>query len=359
MAAGGEQSQDKTEQPTSKKLSDAREKGNVPSSREVPSVLILLGGITVLFFGGSWMFGQLGLIMRSMYQQAGTMVLTVENLNLLFWDVSIQSLKVLLPLMLVVVTAGAAGSVLQFGFLMTTGKMTPDLSKLNPVNGLKRMVSLRSFVELIKSLIKLAIVGTVAYIIIRRYVDEIPGLMQLFPGGILAFIGKAAFQISIYAALALFLMAALDFGYTRWQHTQDLKMTKQEVRDEYKQREGDPAVKARIRSIQRELARHRMMEAVPGATVVITNPTHLAIAIRYEEGMHAPTVVAKGAGLIAEKIKEIAEAHSIPHVENKPLAQTLFKSTEIGDFIPVDLYKAVAEVLAYVYRLKGLVRQVE
>jgi flagellar biosynthetic protein FlhB len=155
--------------------------------------------------------------------------------------------------------------------------------------------------------------------------------------------------------MVLFLMAVLDFVYTKWQHQQDLKMTKQEVKDEYKQREGDPSVKARIRSVQREMARRRMMEAVPEATVVITNPTHLAIALKYEEGMHAPTVVAKGAGFVAEKIKSIAIENDIPLVENKPLARTMFKSTEVGDYIPAELYRAVAEILAYVFRLKSLV----
>jgi flagellar biosynthetic protein FlhB len=157
--------------------------------------------------------------------------------------------------------------------------------------------------------------------------------------------------------MVLFVMAVLDFVYTKWQHTQDLKMTKQEVRDEHKQREGDPAVKARIRSVQREMARKRMMEAVPEATVVITNPTHLAIALKYDDGMHAPTVVAKGAGFIAQKIKAIAADSGFPLVENKPLARTMFKTTDIGDCIPANLYRAVAEVLAYVYRLKGLTHQ--
>jgi flagellar biosynthetic protein FlhB len=179
--------------------------------------------------------------------------------------------------------------------------------------------------------------------------------MQLSVGNILKFIGQVSFQMSLYTCMVLFLMAVLDFAYTKWQHQQDLKMTKQEVKDEYKQREGDPSVKARIRSVQREMARKRMMEAVPDATVVITNPTHLAIALKYEEGMSAPTVVAKGAGFVAQKIKAIATENDIPLVENKPLARAMFKLTEVGDFIPADLYRAVAEILAYVYRLKGLV----
>ncbi|WP_372679373.1 flagellar biosynthesis protein FlhB [Desulfosarcina sp.] len=351
----GEQSQDKTEQPTGKKLADSRQKGNVAQSREIPSVLILTGSLGVLFFAGSWMLGRLTEVMRAMYQRAGTLSMLPETMHTLFLEIFLNGIVVLVPLMLAVMTAAVLGNVAQFGFLFTGEKLSPNLAKLNPISGLKKLMSLRSLVELAKSIIKLVIISGVAYIVIHRYLDQIPGLMQLSIGNIIRFIGQVSFQICLYTCMVLFLMAALDFAYTRWQHQQDLKMTKQEVKDEYKQREGDPSVKARIRSVQREMARRRMMEAVPEATVVITNPTHLAIALKYEEGMHAPTVVAKGAGFIAQKIKAIAIENDIPLVENKPLARTIFKSTEIGDFIPAELYRAIAEILAYVFRLKGLV----
>jgi flagellar biosynthetic protein FlhB len=350
----GEQSQDKTEQPTSKKLADARQKGNVAQSREIPSVLILAGSIGVLFFGGSWMFGRLTAMMRIIYQRAGSLTIAPETMNSLFWELFLNGIVVLIPLMLAVMTAGVVGNVAQFGFLFTGEKLTPNLAKLNPISGLKKLVSLRSLVELAKSVIKLVIISGVAYVVFARYLEQIPGLMQMSIGNILKFIGQVSFQLCLYTCMVLFLMAVLDFSYTKWQHHQDLKMTKQEVQDEHKQREGDPAVKARIRSVQREMARQRMMEAVPEATVVITNPTHLAIAISYAEGMHAPTVVAKGAGFVAQKIKAIAAENDVPLVENKPLARAIFQSAEIGDFIPADLYRAVAEILAYVYRLKGL-----
>ena len=351
----GDSSQDKTEQPTGKKLEDARQKGNVPQSREVPSVLILSGSVAVLFFAGSWMLGRLTEIMRAMYQRAGTLTMAPETMHTLFWDIFLNCVVILIPLMLVVVTAGVFGNVVQFGFLITGEKLTPNLAKLNPISGLKKLVSLKSLVELAKSIVKLVIISVVAYIVLHRYLDQIPGLMQLSIGNILSFIGQVSFQMCFYTCMVLFLMAVLDYAYTKWQHQHDLKMSKQEVKDEHKQREGDPSVKARIRSVQREMARKRMMEAVPEATVVITNPTHLAIALKYEEGMPAPIVMAKGAGFVAQKIKSIATDNDIPLVENKPLARTIFKSTEIGDFIPADLYRAVAEILAYVYRLKGLV----
>jgi flagellar biosynthetic protein FlhB len=351
----GDSSQDKTEQPTGKKLEDARKKGNVPQSREVPSVLILSGSVGVLFFAGSWMLGRLTEIMRAMYQRAGTLTMAPETMHTLLWEIFLNSVVILIPLMLVVLTAGVFGNVVQFGFLITGEKLSPNLAKLNPISGLKKLVSLKSLVELVKSIVKLLIISGIAYVVLNRYLDQIPGLMQLSVGNIIGFIGQVSFQMCFYTCMVLFLMAVLDYAYTKWQHQHDLKMTKQEVKDEYKQREGDPSVKARIRSVQREMARKRMMEAVPEATVVITNPTHLAIAIKYEEGMPAPIVVAKGAGFVAQKIKAIATDNDIPLVENKPLARTMFKSTEVGDFIPADLYRAVAEILAYVYRLKGLV----
>lgn len=351
----GEQSQDKTEQPTGKKLGDARQKGNVAQSREIPSVMILSGSIGVLYFGGSWMLERLTDVMRVMYHRAGTLNMMPETMHTLFWEIFLSCVVVLIPLMLVVMTAGVLGNVAQFGFLFTGEKLTPNLAKLNPISGLKKLISLRSLVELAKSIVKLVIIGGVAYLVIGRYLDQIPGIMQISIGNIIRFIGQVSFQVCFYTCMVLFLMAVLDFAYTKWQHKQDLKMTKQEVKDEYKQREGDPSVKARIRSVQREMARRRMMEAVPEATVVITNPTHLAVALKYEEGMQAPTVVAKGAGFVAQKIKALAIDNDIPLVENKPLARTMFKSTEIGDFIPAELYRAVAEILAYVYRLKGLV----
>jgi flagellar biosynthetic protein FlhB len=351
----GDSSQDKTEQPTGKKLADERQKGNVVQSREVPAVMVLSGSLGVLFFGGSWMLGRLTATMRGVYQQAGSFDVMPGTMHTLFWELFLSTIVILIPLMLVVMTAGVVGNVAQFGFLFTGEKLTPNLAKLNPINGIKKLFSLRSLVELAKSILKLIIIGGVAYAVINRHLDQIPGLMQLSVGGILSFIGQVSFQICFYTCIVLLLMAMLDYAYTKWQHHHDLKMTKQEVKDEHKQQEGDPSVKARIRSVQREMARRRMMEAVPQATVVITNPTHLAIAIQYEDGMQAPKVVAKGAGFIAQKIKALAAENNVPLVENKPLARTMFKTTDIGDFIPAELYRAVAEILAYVYRLKGMV----
>jgi len=201
----------------------------------------------------------------------------------------------------------------------------------------------------------LIIIGGVAVLVLSSEIDQAPNLVRLDISQILSFVGMVAFKICLYACLVLAVMAALDYAFQRWQHEEKLKMTKQEVKDEARQREGDPKVKARIRSVQIEMARRRMMEAVPGATVVVTNPTHLAVALKFEAAaMVAPQVVAKGAGHVAARIKELAKAHGVPVIEQKPLAQALFKAVEIGDFIPSNLYRAVAEILAYVYRLKRI-----
>ncbi|MCP4688204.1 MAG: flagellar biosynthesis protein FlhB, partial [Desulfobacterales bacterium] len=261
---------------------------------------------------------------------------------------------ILSPLMLAVMIAGVVGNVAQFGFLFTTDSLTPNLGKLNPVSGVKRLFSLKSLVELVKSVLKLLVVGLIAYLVLKGELDNIPGLMFLGVRDILDFIGDVSFDIILYVSLVLIILAVLDFSYQRWQHEKDMRMTKQEVKDEGKEREGDPQIKARIRSAQMELSRRRMMEKVPEADVVITNPTHYAVALQFNpKEMVAPRVVAKGSNLVAQKIKKIARENHVPVLEDKPLAQALYKAVDIDDFIPAELYRAVAEVLAYVYRLNG------
>jgi flagellar biosynthesis protein FlhB len=349
--------QEKTEPATDKKRSDARAKGQVAKSQEISSVAILLGSLAVFMFGGSWVFLNLKEFMGYSFQNIGTTrlndVVSVRNLIATAFKSAILTLS---PLMFTVLVVGVAANIAQVGFQFSSKSLTPDISRLNPLNGIKKLFSLRSLVEVFKSQVKIIFVGVIAFVILWKEVENIPGLIQAEDVmQILLFIGRVAFNIAFFVCLALIILAVLDFAYQRWQHEKDLKMTKQEVKDETKQTEGDPQVKRRIRSVQKEMAMRRMMEAVPKADVVITNPTHLAIALKFDSGeMAAPRVEAKGAGLIAERIREIATEHNIPIVEQKPLARTLFKSVEIGEFIPVDLYRAVAEVLAYVYRLKGM-----
>jgi flagellar biosynthetic protein FlhB len=347
--------QEKTEQPTIKKLAKAREEGQVAVSREVPSVLILLFSLCVFFFAGFWMFDRLINFMKSLLQNIGAISIGVMSLRLLLFSVFKEMIIILAPLMVAVVLAGVTGYVVQFGFLFTGKPLTPKFSKMDPVKGMKKLFSVKSYVELVKMLIKTCVVGGVAFIMLRGEADKFPLLIRMEVGEILIFIGQVSFRICFYTCIALIFLAALDFAFQKWQHIKSLKMTKQEVKDETKQSEGDPKIKSRIRSAQMEMARRRMMEAVHDADVIITNPTRLAIALQYDaKKMTAPRVIAKGSGFVAERIREIAMERSIPIVEEKPLAQALYKTVEIDDFIPASLYQAVAEVLAYVYRLKGI-----
>ena len=348
--------QERTEKATPKKRRQARRKGQVAQSREIPSVLILMTALTFFYFAGTWMFWNISEFIGGVYQNIDTLRLnTAADVSAFSVDILKKLFSILIPFFLPILVAGAVGNIGQVGFEVHSGPITPKLSKLNPISGVKKLFSIKSLVELAKSILKILIIGGIAYGLIKSEMEGFAPLMQLSVAEILLFIAKAAFKIIFLVCLALIIMAFLDFVYQRWQHEENLKMTKQEVKDERKQTEGDPKVKGRIRKVQMEMAARRMMEAVPEADVVITNPIHLAIALKFEASkMHAPTVIAKGSAHIAERIKEIARNHQVPIVEDKPLAQTLFKMVEIGEFIPEELYRAVAEILAYLYRIKGM-----
>ena len=347
--------QERSEKATPKRREQAREKGQVAQSKEVSSVVILIAALGLFYFSGSWILLNLGNILSGVYQSLGTFRLdTVADASAFSIKIFQNIFRMLAPLFVLLIVAGIAANVLQFGFGIFPKKLVPKFTQINPASGVKRIFSLKSLVELVKSVFKITVIGWIAYGVISGHLTEFPALVDLEVGQILVFIGQVAFKITLYVCLATLLMAALDFIYQRWQFEENLKMTKQEVKDEHKQAEGDPKVKGRIRSLQREVAMRRMMESVPEADVVITNPTHLAIALQFDsENMIAPKVIAKGADHVAERIRNIAGEHDVPLVENKPLAQALYRMVEIGDYIPAELYRAVAEVLAYVYRLKG------
>jgi flagellar biosynthesis protein FlhB len=348
--------QERTEKATSKRREEARRKGQVAQSREVPSVLIIMTAMGIFYFAGSWIIGNMFQVIRDVYGQIDTLRLNeVSDVHVFAAVIFKKVFFILIPFFLPLLIAGVAGNIGQIGFEMHGEPLKPKLTKFNPISGLKKLVSLKSLVELVKSIFKILIVGGIAYGVLKKESLKFPALMQQEVGDILIFIGQTAFKILLFVSLALVVMAVLDYIYQRWHHEKDLKMTKQEVKDERRQSEGDPKIKGRIRKAQLEMAARRMMEAVPEADVVITNPTHLAVALKFDpEKMIAPTVLAKGSGDIAERIKAIAQNHQVPLFENKPLAQALYKMVEIGEFIPAELYRAVAEVLAYVYRLKGM-----
>ena len=350
----GKKNQDKTESATPKKREDARKKGQVAVSREIPSVFILFMTMGVFFFLGGQMFNNLSSMMRDALQNSITLELQELSVVRIFSAILGKLFWILFPLMTAIMLAGIAANLSQFGILFTGKTLIPKLSKLNPLSGMKRLFSLRSLVEVAKALLKILIIGLVAYATLRRHFSFLPELMRMEVLDILSFTGRVSLEICLYTCLSLIILAGLDYAFQRWQYENDLKMTKQEVKEEWKQREGDPIVKARIKRVQLEMAHRRMMAEVPTADVVITNPTQLAVALKFDtEKMDAPQVVAKGAGYVAARIREIAESSGVPVLEQKPLAQALFKSVELRETIPLTLYRAVAEVLAYVYRIKG------
>jgi flagellar biosynthesis protein FlhB len=349
-----ESGQEKTETATSRKRDKAREEGQVVKSQEIASVLVLLTGICVLYIFGYLFYPSVIKILRENLDLKSiprfdiAYCLTLLNRNIF------QFFSLILPVMGAVFVTAFAANLFQVGFEISTKAITPKLDKFNIIKGFGRMFSLKSLMELVKSLLKLTVIGMVAYFVIR---GEMQGLQKLHNAAvsyIFIFLLKGIFKIFIWVILIMIIVAIMDYSYQKWQFEKDLRMTKQEVKEEYKETEGDPQVKSRIRSIQIQAARKRMMQQLPTADVVVTNPTHLAIAIKYDPlAMVAPQVVAKGAGHIAARIKAIASEHHIPVVENKELARNLYKLIEVGEQIPSEFFRAVAELLAYVYKLKG------
>jgi len=271
----------------------------------------------------------------------------------LFIDFANKVFVLLFPLLLAIFSIALLVNYFQVGFVLSTDSIQPKLSKINPISGFQRLFSIRSLVELTKNVFKIFVVAFLVYITIKGEIENFIPLSDQSVGEILVYIGRLAFKIVFRTCLLLIILAIFDYLYQRWEFEKNLKMSKQEVKDELKQTEGDPIIKARIKRLQREAARKRMMASVPKADVVITNPTYLAVAIHYDQSkMSAPKVVAKGRGHIAEKIRKIATENKVAIVEDKPMAQILYKMVNVDEVIPTNLYKAVAEVLAFVYSMK-------
>jgi len=346
--------QEKTEQATPKRLQEMREKGQVAKSREVPSAAILIASLLIFYFLGSAMIKDIMELMEWTFANSARFELQSGNFNWMLLELFRRGLKIVAPLFVALMAVGLLSNIAQVGFLFSTKAIAPKFSKLDPLKGFGRMVSKQALVELIKSLFKVAVVGCVTYFTVKDELDQIIPLMDKEVWSIMTYIGSVCFKILLRTSWVLIVLAVIDYVFQKWDFMQEAKMTKQEVKDEFKQREGDPLIKSRVRQAQREMAKRRMMEAVPKADVVITNPTHLAIALEYNtQNMSAPQLTAKGSRLMAERIKAIAQENNIPIVENKPLARALFKGVEIGQEIPAVFYKAVAEVLSYVYQLKN------
>ena len=344
---GGE----KTEEPTGKKLSDARNKGQVAKSQELNAAFVLFIGFWSMKILGSITYREIAGYTTYIFSHLNTTV-DVETVMRLFISIVTVLLKTSFPIMIAIMIVAFAINVVQVGWHFTTEPLGFDLGKLNPINGFGKIFSKRSLVELLKSLFKILIIGLFLYENLQDEILQMPKLIYLDLAAGLTKIADIIFMMAFKICAIFFAMAILDYMYQKWEHHESLKMTKQEVKEEFKHMEGDPQIKGKIRQKQREMAMSRMMQEVPKADVIVTNPTHFAVALRYADGMRAPEVIAKGQDLVALKIKEVAREAGVVVVENKPLARALYAAVEIGGTVPPELYKAVAEVLAYVYHLK-------
>ncbi len=344
---------ERTEQATPKKREEAKRKGQFAKSREIPSVLILMGGASILFLFGSYFYRHLAVLMTRSFQQLKIRSFSLETVQGLHLELVESFLWILSPILLSMVVLSVGSHYVQSGTLIAPEALRWDWSRLNVLQGLKRLISRQSLAELLKSLFKFLIIGWVAYVTVKQELSRLLLLSDQGPETLLTSFRSIAWSLLLRTGVFMALLAGLDYLFQRWNYERNLRMTKQEVKEEFKQTEGDPIAKSRIRSLQRQMARRRMMAEVPKADVIITNPTHLAIALSYQmHQMEAPKVVAKGSALIAEKIIEMARSHGIPVVENRPLAQLLYKTVEIGQMIPSQFYQAVADILAYVYQMK-------
>lgn len=347
---------EKTEKATPKKRQEARNKGQVAKSQDLTGAFIMLAGFLSLLAFGGYIKERLVALFTDVFYNRLQIDVTKENVMTMLGDYAVQILLLLAPVFIVVMVAAFLASYVQIGFLLTGESLKMKLSNLDPIKGFKNIFSMRSLVEFLKTLFKLAVIGYLVYSTIWGYRGSISSLGHISVEDTFHFTSQLSMNLGIKIASALIVLAVLDYMYQKYEHEKSLKMSKQDIKDEYKKMEGDPLIKGKIRERQRRMALQRMMQEVPKADVIITNPTHFAVALKYDGSqMDAPQVIAKGQDYVALRIKEIAKEHGVITMENKPLARALFQRTEIGDTIPADLFQAVAEVLAYVYRIKGKV----
>ena len=351
-----EQTDDKSQEATPHRRQEARDKGQVAMSQDLGSAVVLIAGLAAIMLAGKSMARQLGHFARGQFAGEGwdggllTNAAAAAQLN----DLAVRLLFILLPVMGTLLLAAVLVNLFQIGFLFLPDKLAPDISRLNPLAGLKRIFSLSGLMKLLFGIFKITVIVIVAFWSLYNRYDELLALVSLDILQIGIFMIDILLWTGMKIGLALLLLAILDYAYQRWKHEQDMMMSHQEVREEMKNMQGDPQIIARRRQVQRQLALQRLESAVPKADVVVTNPTELAVAIQYDpEKMLAPIVCAKGAGVLASRIRRLALEHNVPIVEKKPLAQSLYKDVDVGSPVPDKMYAAVAEILAYVYQLKG------
>ncbi|RAP76245.1 flagellar biosynthesis protein FlhB [Paenibacillus montanisoli] len=350
-------SQEKTERATPKKRQEARQKGQTAKSQEVPAALILFFVFLSFMMLGGYYKTRLLRLFGSLFEQKLLMEVTADNVITLFADLMMQGFMLLAPIFAIAFLIAVLGNYAQIGFLFTGEPLKMKLSKLDPIKGFKQIFSMHAVVEFIKNILKLLLIGFIVYSVLWRELDVIMQLASVSIGDIFTYIASVTIKLGLEIGAILAVLAILDYMYKRYEHEKSLRMSKQDIKDEFKKAEGDPLIKGKIKERQRRMALQRMMQDVPKADVVITNPTHFAIALQYDGAkMEAPKVIAKGMDFVALRMKDVAKEHGVIMMENRPLARALYDRTEIGDTVPSDLFQAVAEVLAYVYKLKKNVK---
>jgi flagellar biosynthetic protein FlhB len=345
--------EDRTERATPKRLQEAREKGQVARSRELTTMAVLLASAGGLFMVGDRVLAGVGRIMREAFQPSRAEIMDVNALPLKFEHAMFDTLGSLAPFLVMVMIAALLAPMALGGWSFSARAMAPRWDKLDPIKGLGRIFSTRGLVELAKALAKFAIVLAFALAFLWMNLDALLGLGDEYLQAALVHAARLLEWAFLLISCAMIAIAAVDAPYQLWDHRRQLRMTRQEVKDEYRETEGSPEIKRRTREVRQAMARRRMMEAIPRADVVITNPTHYAVALKYDQRrMAAPIVVAKGRDLVAERIRQIAKAHRVPIVSAPPLARALFHSTKLEQQIPAGLFLAVAQVLAYAYQIR-------
>ena len=350
FASGGGE---KTEKPSHKKLQDARKKGRVVKSTDVNNMMVLIGSFILLTTFGGLIIEDVKTIMQYFFiNSAQTTVMTLASTELMMLLLNLSS-KVLILIFIPLMLIGVIGNLMQTGFLTTGDSLKPKFSKLNPINGFKEMFSRKRMLASFKNILLLVIAAFISYMFISNRQQELLSLPYMLYTESLVVLGRTVSNFVIQILLLVVVVATIDYGIQRFEFMKSMKMSKQEVKEEYKQMEGDPFIKGKRRQKQREMSMSRTMAAVGEATVIVTNPTHFAVAIKYvhEEDL-IPKVVAKGLDFKAQKIKEVAKEQGVPIIENKPLARTLYQTVEVDQAIPLELYQAVAEILAIVYKLE-------
>ena len=354
MAEQSTDKSQKTEEPTQKKLDDSRKKGEIANSREVSHWFMILAATIIVALMAPSLSTDVKLVLQKFLAMPHAMPVEKGNIAMIIGDVAAEIGFIMIIPVILFLAAAFGSAVVQGGLIVAVERITPKLDRASPLAGMKRLFSLKSVVEFVKGIMKITIVGAVATMLVLPYFEGLEQLVMMDMTGAAAVLHSLVSRLLVGVLAVVTVIAVIDFLYQRFEHMKQMRMSHQEIKDEFKQTEGDPMIKGRLRQIRQERARQRMTAAVPEASVVITNPTHFAVALKYElDEMDAPVLLAKGQDFLALKIREIAEEHGIPIIENPPIARALYAGVEVDQEIPPEHFKAVAEIIGYVFRLNG------